>query len=338
MPRAGDVRRLDGEDLERQLHFVRTAIIAADVRTTRGGGGGGPRVTTPDASWAAVIGCAVDRLGVLALHDGDRAGWLVPERSETQGGLLLAAAGPSLAGGQAGIALALSHAVAWHEPARDLARAAFATVVDLVADAEVNAAGGLLIALAAARRVLSDAEREPVADAAELLLTRVPTDDESRATWVVGTAAALSAGLVRDEARGRLADIAGALVRSEARSPVVSVALARAATVLKRPELAEAAATRASTLTGRRLNTPHERCSLQDQGPRGRGVRSRARRRHPRRRRAQRQRPGARRSAAASPVRRRLRLQPATASGKRGSADENPLRRVAHQESKDAVL
>ena len=250
VPRADDVRRLDGEDLERQLHFIRTAIVAADVRTTHGGGGAGPRLTTPDADWAALVASAVDRLGVLALHDGDRAGWLVPQRSETQGGSLLTAAGPSLVGGHAGIALALAHAAPWHESARGLVRAAFATLVDLVADAEADAAGGMLVAFAAARRTLSEAEREPVADAAELLVTRVPTDDESRASWVVGTAGALSACLVSDKARGRLADVVDALARSEAGSPLVPVALARAASLLERPDLAEAAATRASALTG----------------------------------------------------------------------------------------
>jgi hypothetical protein len=230
-PTPATIHRLSRADRDRQLALLRTAVVA----TARAGHdpAGARAVVTPDAPRAAAR-AAADRLEVLALHDGDRAGWLtLADREPPREGAVLDTAGPGLVDGQAGIAWALRAA-----GRRRLADAAAARLAgqregrderDLDSDdAElVLALGGLGLGRGA--------------DAAALW-SRGPILDAARPAWVLaGTA------LVRDAAVP-LADVALAgcarrLAADGAGMPpaLVAGALADASTVLGDAALMRAA-------------------------------------------------------------------------------------------------
>lgn len=218
------VGRLDERDLARQLSWVRTAMLAS-ARDDGSSSAPAPPAGLPRSSGeldpvrlrrhAAAIG---ERLAILALHDGDRAGWLaLVRRRPPREGAVLTRAGADLADGQAGIALFLARL------AHPLAGAAAAQLAWLLAEAdddpEARRRGGLRLALAA----LGGA-REPSA----------PQEDNGLAAWVAGSALASEPALARDARRL-------ATLREHERPPLAAYALARAAATLRDSGLAAAA-------------------------------------------------------------------------------------------------
>ena len=163
------VRRLDGADLERQVAYLRTAVLAAPAPAAGGGCGEERqpgRDPSPDPSRAggapsraellAAVLAAARRLDLLALRDDDQAGWLIAVAAPGHPGRVLRAAGPGFADGQAGIALFLACASA------------------ATGDADTAA-----LAHAAARRLAAQLDDAKPGDGAE-------TDERRALAWAAG--------------------------------------------------------------------------------------------------------------------------------------------------------
>ncbi len=169
---------------------------------------------------------AARRLGVLALRDGDHAGWLTPVSAPGHPGRVLRAAGPGLVEGQAGIALflALATAATGDKPTAALAPAAVRRLLaqldaDQAADAGIGlraGAGGALLALACLATALDDDTlRSRGRDLAAELAERAATDQrlelaDGLAGWIVGLAALEPAGSLREQLEHHAVRLAGA--------------------------------------------------------------------------------------------------------------------------------
>ncbi|HWC26087.1 MAG TPA: type 2 lanthipeptide synthetase LanM [Solirubrobacteraceae bacterium] len=183
------LRRLDERDEERQLAFLRAAVLAA-----------APRCAVRRAQDVAVhrgepLARAREvarRLAVLALRDEDGVGWLSAQPAAGHAGRVLRAAGPGLAEGDTGIALFLARLAA--ETGDSAARACAAAAARRVAAADVEPTGlwdgveGVEAALALLERLLAG-EPDPAAaaDVAALVgrLRRDPRAAAARAATAV---------------------------------------------------------------------------------------------------------------------------------------------------------
>lgn len=141
------VRRLDACDLERQLAFVRSSVLAGAAAPSAATARGVPEALgAPDHLTAARA--AGQRLAVLALHDGTEAGWLSAVVRPPVAGRVLRPVDRSLRHGQLGIALLLArlHAVDADSDGRhgELARAAIRRLGPEPCPAEGGAAARVL--------------------------------------------------------------------------------------------------------------------------------------------------------------------------------------------------
>ena len=181
------VRRLDEQDEERQLAFLRCSVLAAAVHPARP-----PRrpESGPPPTRARLLAAAERcrrRLTVLALSDGEAVGWLSPQPIAGQPGQVLRPAGPGLAEGQAGIALFLAHVGAW-----DSVRAALMLIPgepsERLGPGFADGAGGIAWALARIARLGADpalGER-----AARLVLGTEPGETTELRSGTAGPASA----------------------------------------------------------------------------------------------------------------------------------------------------
>ncbi len=133
------VNRLDADDRARQLSYLRSSVLAAAAATPPRSPAAAPGV---DASTPRAV---ARRLQILALHDGDSAGWLAPVALPPAGARVLRPVEAGLRRGQAGIALLLG--LLGHElaPAATRRLEALASAGGLPAEVR----GELLLAFAA---------------------------------------------------------------------------------------------------------------------------------------------------------------------------------------------
>lgn len=147
------VERLDDDDLERQLGFLRASVLAAAVHApAEAVPAPAPVAASGRERFLAAARTVARRLELLALRNEEgRAGWLTAVPLEGHAGRVLKPVGPGLAEGQAGIALFLARLadVTGDAATRQLADAAVQRLIVQLSEGDGDPAG----ALWAARRI-----------------------------------------------------------------------------------------------------------------------------------------------------------------------------------------